>query len=111
MSKTQVTPEVETVVTETVETKVERRGRPVLEGSARQTKLAARAARVAAGGSTGKGRPSNPTSARQTRLAEQAARTAAGITVKVGRPKMTKTEVVAEVAEEVVMEVTETMEG
>jgi hypothetical protein len=73
-----------------------KRGRPVVNNSARQAKLAAREARVAAGGSIERGRPSNPTSKRQARLAAQAARVAAGIDIKVGRPKgATKKETVA----------------
>jgi hypothetical protein len=71
------------------------RGRPVISNSARQAKLAARAARVAAGGSVERGRPANPNSKRQARLAAQAARAAAGVEIKVGRPKSTKTEAVS----------------
>jgi hypothetical protein len=82
-----------TVKTETVSA---RRGRPVVNTSARQAKLAAREARVAAGGSIERGRPSNPTSKRQARLAAQAARAASGVEIKVGRPKGTgKKEAVA----------------
>ena len=73
-----------TVKTETSSAK---RGRPVVNNSARQAKLAAREARVAAGGSIERGRPANPTSKRQARLAAQAARKAAGVEIKVGRPK------------------------
>ena len=69
-----------------------KRGRPVVEGCARQAKLAARAERVAKGGSVERGRPNNPNSARQIRLAEAAARKANGIVVKVGRPKLVKVE-------------------
>ena len=68
-----------------------RRGRPVVNNSARQAKLAAREARVAAGGKIERGRPSNPESKRQARLAAQAARAAAGVAIKVGRPKGTGT--------------------
>ncbi len=64
-----------------------KRGRPVVSTSARQAKLAARAARVAAGGKIERGRPANPESKRQARLQAQADRAAAGIAVKVGRPK------------------------
>lgn len=79
--------------TTTTETKVaKRRGRPVVEGSNRQARLAEREARIAAGGTISKGRPSNPNSARQMRLNAQMARIAAGIVVKPGRPKMVKTE-------------------
>ena len=82
-----------TVKTETSSAK---RGRPVVNNSARQAKLVARAERVAAGGSIERGRPSNPTSKRQARLAAQAARAAAGIAITVGRPKGTsKKETVA----------------
>ena len=66
-----------------------KRGRPVIEGSARQAKLAAKAAREAAGEVISRGRPSNPESKRQARLAAQAARVAQGLEVKVGRPKGT----------------------
>jgi len=73
-----------------------KRGRPVVNNSARQAKLAAREARIAAGGSVERGRPANPTSKRQTRLAAQAARAASGVEIKVGRPKGTgKKEAVA----------------
>lgn len=87
----------ETTVTieTTVATESKRRGRPVVNGSNRQMRLEARAARVAAGGSISKGRPSNPTSARQARIAAQEARKAAGIVVKPGRPKVVKPEEVA----------------
>ena len=64
-----------------------KRGRPVINNSARQAKLAARAARVAAGGSVERGRPANPNSKRQARLAAQEARKAAGMEITVGRPK------------------------
>jgi hypothetical protein len=77
------------------ETKTAKRGRPVINNSARQAKLAARAARVEAGGSIERGRPSNPNSKRQARLAAQAARKAAGIDIKVGRPKSAAKEAVA----------------
>jgi len=53
----------ETVVT------TARRGRPVIEGSNRQARLAAQAARVEAGGEIKRGRPVNADSARQARLA------------------------------------------
>jgi hypothetical protein len=85
MSKAKTTPVTETLVVEVKETA--KRGRPVIESSARQNKLAAQAAKVAAGGSISRGRPSNPTSARQARLAAQDARKASGLDIKVGRPK------------------------
>jgi len=64
-----------------------KRGRPVVNTSARQAKLAAREARVAAGGTVERGRPANPNSKRQARIAAQEARKAAGVEIKVGRPK------------------------
>lgn len=73
-----------------------KRGRPVVSNSARQAKLAAREARVAAGGTVERGRPANPNSKRQARIAAQEARKAAGVDIKVGRPKGTgKKETVA----------------
>lgn len=94
-TKTKAAPakkEIKTVTVETVtavitEKAAGKRGRPVLETSARQAKLAARAARIAAGGSAERGRPANPESKRQARLAAQVARAAAGIVIKAGRPK------------------------
>jgi hypothetical protein len=73
---------------ETTTTETKRRGRPVVENSTRQAKLAARVARVEAGGSISKGRPANPDSKRQARLQAQIARAAAGIVIKPGRPKV-----------------------
>ena len=81
--------------TKSVEVKAAKRGRPVVSNSARQAKLAARAQRIANGGSVERGRPANPNSKRQARLAAQAARKAAGVEVKVGRPKTVKTDAVA----------------
>ena len=74
-----------------------KRGRPVIEGSARQAKLANRTTKLANGETISRGRPSNPTSKRQARLAAQAARAAAGVEIKVGRPKGSK-KATAEVA-------------
>jgi len=71
------------------------KGRPVVETSARQARLAAREARVAAGGEVKRGRPAVQTSARQAKLAAQAARVAAGGTIKRGRPAVQKVAVVA----------------
>ena len=77
------------------ENKSSKRGRPVVGTSARQARLAARAARVAAGGSVGRGRPANGESARQKKLAERAAKIAAGVEIKRGAPKKVKPEVAA----------------
>ena len=71
------------------------KGRPTVEGSARQARLAARAARVAAGGTVQRGRPAVEGSARQAKLAAQAARIAAGGEIKRGRPAVKKAEVAA----------------
>jgi hypothetical protein len=65
------------------------KGRPVVNGSARQARLAARAERVANGGSISRGRPVNPTSARAMKIADRQAKLAAGIVVKPGRPRAT----------------------
>ena len=71
------------------------KGRPTVAGSARQARLAAREARVAAGGEVKRGRPAVQTSARQAKLAAQAARVAAGGTIKRGRPAARKQEAFA----------------
>ena len=80
-----------TKTTKSVETTVAKsKGRPTVEGSARQARLAARAARVAAGGEVKRGRPSNPGSARQSKLTARAEALANGVAIKRGRPKMEK---------------------
>ena len=71
------------------------KGRPTVEGSARQARLAARAERVAAGGEVKRGRPAVQTSARQAKLAAQAARIAAGGSIQRGRPSTKKVTEVA----------------
>lgn len=71
------------------------KGRPTVEGSARQTRLAARAARVAAGGTVQRGRPAVEGSVRQAKLAARAIRVAAGGEVKRGRPATKQVEVAA----------------
>jgi hypothetical protein len=76
------------------ENKSVKRGRPTVEGSARQSRLSARAARVAAGGEVKRGRPANGSSARQAKLAVKAAKIAAGEVIKRGRPSK-QAEVVA----------------
>ena len=76
-----------------------RRGRPTLEGSARQAKLAKQAAKIAAGGSILRGRPSNPESKRQAKITSQEVKKAAGFIIKPGRPKtIVNTEAATEVA-------------
>jgi hypothetical protein len=68
------------------ENKSTKRGRPTVSTSARQARLEARAARVAAGGEVKRGRPASEGSARQAKLAIKAAKIAAGETIKRGRP-------------------------
>lgn len=80
------------------ETKTTKRGRPTVEGSARQAKLAKQAAKLANGETISRGRPSNPESKRQARLAAQQAKVAAGFEIKPGRPKMVKAETTEAVA-------------
>lgn len=94
--KTQKTEVIETPVVETVEiapnvvAEVKKKpGRPVVENSARQMRLSARAARFS-NGEVKKGRPVVENSARQMRLAAQAARIASGAVVRRGRPKVEK---------------------
>lgn len=71
-----------------METEKKHRGRPVVEGSTRQIKLAAQAAKLANGESVSRGRPSNPNSARQTKITNRLNKIAAGFEIKRGRPKM-----------------------
>ena len=59
-----------------------KRGRPAVAGSKRQAVLAARAEKVAAGGTLSKGRPVNVNSKRQQALAAKTS----GAEVKRGRP-------------------------
>jgi hypothetical protein len=81
---------VETPATETV---AKRRGRPVVENSVRQQRLALRAERIAEG-YIGRGRPVNTNSVRQQKFSEREAKIALGIEIKRGRPKMVKQETV-----------------
>jgi hypothetical protein len=67
-------------------TETVKRGRPTVEGSARQARLAARVARVAAGGEVKRGRPASANSARQAKLAAKAVKLANGEVIKRGRP-------------------------
>jgi len=76
-------------------TETVKRGRPTVEGSARQARLAARAARVAAGGEVKRGRPASANSARQAKLAAKAAKLANGEVIKRGRPATKQAEVTA----------------
>ena len=78
-----------------------RPGRPVVQGSARQLRLAELEAKRAAG-QLRRGRPTVEGSERQKRLAAIEAKRAAGIEIKPGRPKMTKVEEVPVAAPEMV---------
>ena len=71
------------------------KGRPTVAGSARQARLAARATRVAAGGTVQRGRPAVEGSVRQAKLAARAIRVAAGGEVKRGRPATKQVEAAA----------------
>jgi hypothetical protein len=83
---------VETTVVNEVKAQ---RGRPVVDGSARQQKLAAYEAKIAAGIEVKRGRPSNPNSSRQARLAAREAKIAAGYTIAPGRPSKVKADSVS----------------
>lgn len=90
MSETTTTPVADTVTAETTTVATEAKkkpGRPVVEGSKRQAKLAARAEKEANGESVKRGRPTVEGSKRQERLAKQAERKASGVEIKPGRPK------------------------
>jgi hypothetical protein len=77
--------ENETVVTVT-ETVVVRPGRPVVEGSARQIRMAEMEAKRASGAKLYTGRPVNENSVRQQRLAAIAAKKENGEKLHTGRP-------------------------
>jgi hypothetical protein len=86
------TPVVETPVVAEIKAAEEPKkapGRPVVEGSARQQRMAARKAALEAG-LLKRGRPSIEGSKRQLKLQARAAKIAAGIELKPGRPKMEK---------------------
>ena len=79
----------QTNVGNTVVTLQKQLGRPIVPGSARQIREAARAERKA-NGVFRLGRPIVPGSKKQIREAEYAAKIASGYVPKRGRPKMTK---------------------
>lgn len=87
----QTTTPVEATAPEVVETK--KPGRPPVEGSKRQQKLAERAEREAKGETIRRGRPAVEGSKRQQKLAARQARIEAGMEIKPGRPKMAPVEV------------------
>lgn len=93
----------EVVATVVENTTAKKPGRPVVEGSVRQVRLAEMKARAEAnGGVIKRGRPINPESARAKRMASIQAKIEAGIEIKPGRPKVI-TEPVAEIVTEAVM--------
>ena len=72
------------------------KGRPVVEGSARQIRLAELEARkLANGGVVKRGRPAAEGSDRQMKLAARSAKLALGLEVKPGRPKVINIDVKA----------------
>jgi len=79
----------EVTVGNTVATPQKQLGRPIVPGSARQIREAARTERKASG-TFRLGRPIVPGSKKQLREAEYAAKIANGYVPKRGRPKMTK---------------------
>lgn len=105
----------ETPATEVTATEPAKKlGRPVVPGSARQTKLAGIEERKAKGEEIKKGRPVKADSARQMKLAAKQAAIEAGTPIKLGRPKgsgvkVVEAELPAEV-EPVTAEVTATVE-
>ena len=93
----------EVVATVVENTTAKTPGRPGVEGSVRQGRLAEMKARAEAnGGVIKRGRPINPESARAKRMASIQAKIEAGIEIKPGRPKVI-TEPVAEIVTEAVM--------
>lgn len=72
--------------TATVEAPKAKPGRPIVEGSVRQIRLA-KLAEKAANGELKRGRPSNPDSERQKRIQERETKKANGEEIKRGRPK------------------------
>ena len=80
---------------QTTEVKVEKRGRPIVEGSARQLRLAKLEEKKANGIEIKRGRPTDTSSARQQRLALRQEMIDQGKEIKRGRPKMIKEEVKA----------------
>lgn len=74
-------------------------GRPVIEGSERQKRIAEMEAKRAAGIEVKRGRAIVPGSARQEKLAKLEAKKAAGMPIKPGRPKTKEDERVIELPE------------
>lgn len=96
------TEEVQTIIVAEVATaEIKRKGRPVDPNSPRQVRLAEQI-RMREEGLLRRGRPEVEGSARQQRMQARAEKIASGISIKPGRPKMVKPEVVASEVEIVV---------
>ena len=88
------TEEVQTIIVAEVATaEIKRKGRPVDPNSPRQVRLAEQI-RMREEGLLRRGRPEVEGSARQQRMQARAEKIASGISIKPGRPKMVKSEVV-----------------
>ena len=88
------TEEVERITIAQVATaEIKRKGRPVDPNSPRQLRLSEQA-RLREEGLLKRGRPEVEGSARQARMQARAAKLAAGLSIKPGRPKIVKPEVV-----------------
>lgn len=93
--KQEVEPQTEDVVINiTNEGVTKKKGRPVDPNSPRQIRIAEKA-RLREEGLLRRGRPAVEGSARQQRMQARAEKLAAGIQIKPGRPKIVKTEVVS----------------
>ena len=86
------------VVAEIATVEIKRKGRPVDPNSPRQVRLAEQI-RMREEGLLRRGRPEVEGSARQQRMQARAEKIAAGISIKPGRPKVNKVETVATMEE------------
>lgn len=95
-AKQEVEPQISNVVIEiTNEGVTKKKGRPVDPNSPRQIRLVEKA-RLREEGLLRRGRPEVEGSARQQRMQARAEKLAAGIQIKPGRPKIIKAEVVSQ---------------
>ena len=98
-AKQEVEPQISNVVIEiTNEGVTKKKGRPVDPNSPRQIRIVEKA-RLREEGLLRRGRPEVEGSARQQRMQARAAKLAAGISIKPGRPKVNKVETVATMEE------------
>lgn len=94
-AKQEVEPQISNVVIEiTNEGVTKKKGRPVDPNSPRQIRIVEKA-RLREEGLLRRGRPSVEGSARQQRMQARAEKLAAGIQIKPGRPKVVKAEVIS----------------